>query len=132
MAYQSDESGEFEVYVRPFPNVDDDQWTVSTAGGLKPLWARNGRELFYLKPGTPARMMAVPVQTATAFEHQAPRELLEWPYFGGTEGRAYDASFDGERFLTVVPIEAAEDAPPPQINVVLNWFEELNQQVPGP
>ena len=132
MAYQSDESGEFEVYVRPFPNVDDDQWTVSTAGGLKPLWARNGRELFYLEPGTPARMMAVPVQTVTAFEHQAPRELLEWPYFGGTEGRAYDASFDGERFLTVVPIEAVEDAPPPQINVVLNWFEELNQQVPGP
>jgi len=131
MAYQSDESGEFEVYVRPFPNVDDDQWMVSTAGGLKPLWSRNGRELFYLEPGIPARMMAVPVQTDAAFMHQAPRELLEWPYFGGTEGRAYDASFDGERFLTVVPIET-EDAPPPQINLVLNWFAELSQQVPAP
>jgi Tol biopolymer transport system component len=131
MAYQSDESGAFEIYVRPFPNVHDDQWKISAAGGLKPLWARNGRELFYLEPGTPARMMAVPVETAAAFEYQAPQVLLEWPYFGGTEGRAYDASLDGQRFLTVVPVET-EDAPPPQINIVLNWFEELTQQVAGP
>lgn len=129
MAYQSDESGEFEVYVRPFPNVDDAQWVVSTAGGLKPLWARNGRELFYLEPGSPARMMTVPVQTETTFEYQTPRALLDWPYFGGTEGRAYDASFDGERFLTVVAIET-KNTPLPQINIVLNWLKELNQQVP--
>ena len=131
MAYQSDESGAFEIYVRPFPNVQDEQWKISTAGGLKPLWARNGGELFYLEPGTPARMMAVPVKTNTAFEHLAPQVLLEWPYFGGTEGRAYDASIDGQRFLTVVPVET-DDAPPPQINIVLDWFEELTQQVAVP
>ena len=130
MAYQSDESGEFEIYVRPFPNVEDDVWRVSTAGGLKPLWARDGRELFYLAPGTPARLMAVPAQTDPTFEHQAPRELLEWPYFPGTEGRAYDVSQDGERFLTVIPVETEQDAPPPQINVALNWFEELRRLVP--
>ena len=129
MAYQSDESGQFEVYVRPFPNVEDGQWMVSAAGGLKPLWARNGQELFYLEPGTPAHMMAVPVQTDTAFAHQSPQALLEWPYFGGTEGRAYDASIDGQRFLTVVPVQT-EQAPPPQIEVVLNWLDELTELVP--
>ncbi|MDA1183348.1 MAG: hypothetical protein O2930_01725 [Acidobacteria bacterium] len=129
MAYQSDESGQFEIYVRPFPNVEDGQWKVSAVGGLKPLWARNGLELFYLEPGAPARMMAVPVQTDTAFAHQDPQALLEWPYFGGTEGRAYDASVDGQRFLTVVPVQT-EQAPPPQIQVVLNWFDELTEAVP--
>jgi eukaryotic-like serine/threonine-protein kinase len=129
MAYQSDESGQFEIYVRPFPNVEDGQWMVSTVGGLKPLWGRNGEELFYLEPGTPARMMAVPVQTEALFTHQDPHALLEWPYFGGTEGRAYDASVDGQRFLTVVPVET-EQAPPPQIQVVLNWFEALTERVP--
>ena len=130
MAYQSDESGEFEIYVRPFPDVENDVWKVSTAGGLKPLWARDGRELFYLEPGTPARLMAVPVQAEPTFEHQAPRELLDWPYFPGTEGRAYDVSRDGERFLTVIPVETEDDARPPPINVVLNWFEELRRLVP--
>ena len=48
LAYESDESGVNEVYVRPFPNVNDGRWQVSTAGGVQPVWARNGGELFYL------------------------------------------------------------------------------------
>ena len=50
MAYQSNQSGQFEVYVRPFPNVDDGQWLISPSGGTHPLWASNGRELFYRRP----------------------------------------------------------------------------------
>ncbi|HSF19803.1 MAG TPA: hypothetical protein VLK65_30055 [Vicinamibacteria bacterium] len=47
LAYKSDESGRYEIYVRPFPNVEDGAWQVSRDGGGRPLWARNGRELFY-------------------------------------------------------------------------------------
>ncbi len=130
MAYQSDESGRFEVYVRPFPNVDDDLWILSTAGGLKPLWSRDGRELFYVEPGTPTHLMAVPVQTDPGFEHQSPQEVLEWPYDWGNEGRSYDVSPDGERFLTVKPVETGEDTQPPQINIVTNWFDELKRLRP--
>lgn len=46
LAYQSDESGQFEIYVRPFPKVAGGRWLISTAGGVQPLWARNGQELF--------------------------------------------------------------------------------------
>ena len=132
MAYQSDESGQYEIYVRPFPNVEDNLWIISTAGGLKPLWARDGRTLFYLEPGTPARLMAVPVQTDPTFQHQSPQKVLEWPYDWGNEGRSYDVSPDGQRFLAVKQGEADEDAPPPQINIVQNWFEELKERVPVP
>ncbi len=59
LAYQSDESGSAEIYVRPFPNVGDNRTKISTGGGTRPAWARNGRELFYLKvDGT---MVAVPI-----------------------------------------------------------------------
>ena len=132
MAYQSDESGQYEIYVRSFPNVEDNLWIISTAGGLKPLWAQDGRTLFYLEPGTPARLMAVPVQTDSTFQHQSPQKVLEWPYDWGNEGRTYDVSRDGQRFLAVKSGETGEDAPPPQINVVLNWFEELKERVPVP
>ena len=50
LAYESNESGQFEVFVRPFPDVNKGRWQVSTGGGTQPLWARNGQELFYLAP----------------------------------------------------------------------------------
>ena len=133
MAYQSDESGQYEIYVRPFPNVEDGRWQVSNAGGIHPLWSRDGRELFYLA-GPPARLMVVPVQTDPTFVPENPQELLEWPYSTLGEGRTYDVSPDGQRFLAIntVPLETDADASPPQINVVLHWFEELKERVPVP
>ncbi|MGH8648697.1 MAG: TolB family protein, partial [Burkholderiales bacterium] len=50
LAYESNESGQSQIYVRPFPAVDEGRWQVSTSGGVQPLWARSGRELFYLAP----------------------------------------------------------------------------------
>jgi serine/threonine-protein kinase len=58
LAYESNESGQFEIYVRPFPNVNDGRWQVSTGGGTTPVWNRSGRELFYLTPGGQALMAA--------------------------------------------------------------------------
>ena len=59
VAYQSNESGRFEIYVRPFPNVDAGRWLVSTDGGIQPLWSKNGQELFYV--GSNGALMSVSV-----------------------------------------------------------------------
>src|SRR5688500_3201915 len=50
LSYESNDSGAFEIFVRPFPNVNSGKWPVSTGGGIQPLWARNGQELFYVAP----------------------------------------------------------------------------------
>jgi hypothetical protein len=131
MAYQSDESGEHEIYVRPFPNVDDDRVLVSNAGGVKPLWSRNGRELFYLEPGSPERLISVTVETSEdAFSFSTRTPILDWPYRGTVNpaGRPYDVSLDGQRFLAIK--EAQLEGEEPQIIVVQNWFEELNRLAP--
>jgi len=132
MAYESDESGQFEIYVRPFPNVDVNFWQVSNGGGGLPLWSRDGRELFYLDPGPPERLMSVSVvATETAFSVGTRTAILDWPYlgFGGGPGRKYDVSLDGQRFLAIKE-SGTEDASSARIIVVQNWFEELNRLAP--
>jgi len=130
MAYQSNESGNYEIYVRPFPNVDGDQVPVSTAGGYKPLWSRDGRELFYLDPGPPVRLMSASVvATETAFSVGTRSSILDWPYRGlQRSGRQYDVSPDGQQFLAIKE-SGTEDASA-RIIVVQNWFEEVRRLVP--
>jgi len=113
------------VYVRPFPGPDR-RWQVSTQGGTQPLWSRNGKEIFY-RVGD--KMMAVDVATAP-FSMSKPHELFERSYLPNTNGYArpnYDVSADGQRFLMVKPVEERDE--PTQINVVLNWTEELKRTV---
>jgi len=128
IAYQSDESGQAEVYVRPFPNIDGGRWQVSTDGGERPLWARNGRELFYV---TAVGLMTVPIETTTAFSIGKARKLLDDRYFFGSvyfQGRTYDISPDGRRFLMIKPVaEVGDDSSNSQVVVVLNWTEELKR-----
>jgi Tol biopolymer transport system component len=137
IAYQSNESGQFQVYVRPFPKVDEGRSQISPAGGTRPMWARNGHELFYLDGND--RLTSVPVSTNTAtFNAGTPTQILKTGYYPGstTRGyhfRAFDISPDGKRFLMIKDIEAIEQksaAPPPSVTVVLNWTEELKQRVP--
>jgi serine/threonine-protein kinase len=126
LAYISDESGRFEVYVQPYPGPGG-KWQISTEGGTEPVWNPNGRELFY-RSGD--KMMAVDIATQPSFAAGKPRMLFEGPY-QPTEATApnYDVSRDGQRFLMLKPVEQAQAAPT-QIDVVLNWFEELKQKVP--
>jgi len=130
MAYQSDESGRWEIYVRPFPHVDDDLWPVSNAGGVKPLWSRDGRELFYLEPGPPTRLISVSIEaTETVFSSGLRTPLLDWPYRGlQGAGRTYDVSDDGQRFLAIE--EGGAEGTTARIIVVQNWFEELRRLAP--
>jgi eukaryotic-like serine/threonine-protein kinase len=127
LAYVSDESGRYEIYVQPYPGPGGKR-QISTEGGTEPVWNRNGRELFY-RSGN--KMKAVDIATQPSFAAGKPRMLFEGPYQPTVATiQNYDVSPDGQRFLMLKPSEQAEEAPT-QINVVLNWFEELKQKVPS-
>jgi eukaryotic-like serine/threonine-protein kinase len=126
LAYVSDESGRNEVYVQPYPGPGG-KWQISTEGGTEPVWNRNGRELFY-RSGD--KMMAVNIATQSGFTAGTPRLLFQGQYVpASTSSPNYDVSADGQRFLMLKRSEQA-GAAPTQINVVLNWFEELKRRVP--
>jgi serine/threonine-protein kinase len=129
IAYQSQESGRAEIYVRPFPRTEGGWWQVSTNGGSRPRWARDGRELFYLDQAN--RLTVVPVQTsAGAFTYGTPATVLQTAYSRPVENtHPYDVSPDGQRFLMIKEDAAATSARTGLI-VVLNWFEELKTKAP--
>jgi serine/threonine protein kinase/Tol biopolymer transport system component len=133
LAYQANDSGQFEIYVRPFPDVTTGHWQVSTGGGTRPLWARNGQELFYLAPT--GALMRVGVERGNSWAGTPPVKLLEGRYFAGAGGRAvgrtYDVSPDGRRFLMIKPGSGIDSAAAPaSLVVVQNWVEELKRLVP--
>ncbi|MGH9785558.1 MAG: TolB family protein [Terriglobia bacterium] len=120
IAYVSTEGGRGEVYVQPYPGPGG-KWQISTDGGSQPVWARNGRELFYLNG---AKMMVVEIATQPTFRPGTPRMLFERPELqsGAQPGpRAdYDVSPDGQRFLMLKAGEQQQQSLT-QIHVVLNW-----------
>jgi eukaryotic-like serine/threonine-protein kinase len=127
LAYVSDESGRPEIYVQPYPGPGG-KWQVSADGGTEPVWNRNGRELFY-RSGN--KMMAVETTTSPSFSAGNSRMLFEGEYLATDYpqlGSDYDVSADGQRFLMVK--ETERSLPTDQINVVLNWFDELKRRVP--
>jgi eukaryotic-like serine/threonine-protein kinase len=125
LAYVSNESGRPEIYVQPYPGPGG-KWQISTEGGTEPVWSRNGRELFY-RSGD--KMMAVDITTQPGFYAGKPRMLFEGQYVPSPfTAPTYDVAPDGQRFLMLKANEQAQA--PAQINVVLNWFEELKQKVP--
>jgi serine/threonine-protein kinase len=130
LAYQSNESGQNQIYVRSFPNIDQFRVQVTTAGGRTPAWSRNGHELFYLDASN--RLTSVPVQMGATFSAGKPAQVLSTPYFAGFGNRPYDISPDGRRFLMIKESapETAITTPPPGFAVVLNWREELKRRVP--
>ena len=135
LAYQSDESGANQVFVRPFPEVESGLWQVSRDGGQWPEWGPDGNELFYVSSN--GDFIATRVQTEPVFSVGAEAQLFETDqfYFGPRDG--YAVSVDGDRFLMMrtggLSIDAEGAAPTrPQINVVQDWFQELEQRVPVP
>jgi hypothetical protein len=129
LAYESNSSGQFEIYVAPFPNASTRQWLTSTGGGTRPLWAPSGQELFYVAPD--GAIMAVRVDSrGDTWGAGSPAKVVEGPYVtGGGTARTHDVSTDGRRFLMVKQAPAAQVAAP-QIIVVQNWLEELKRLVP--
>jgi serine/threonine protein kinase len=137
MAYVTNEFGQEEVYVCPFPEVTKGSYKVSSNGGTSPLWSRDGRELFYW---TPDALMVVPVKTASEFIYETPKvQFQRMPVSTASFGVSlihWDISLDGKRFLMFKPASLPDATPTsatPQkkINIILNWFEELKERVPG-
>jgi serine/threonine-protein kinase len=131
VAYESVESGQYEIYVRPFPNGAG-KWLISNDGGTRPLWARSGQELFYLAPS--GSLMSVRIERDPSFVAGTPTTLFTGEYFGtatGLGGRTYDVSLDGQKFLMIKSVGTSDQtSSPPSIIVVQNWLEELKRLVP--
>ena len=134
IAYQSDESGEWEVYVRPLPDVNQGKYQISRGGGMRPLWGREGTELFYRVEGVPARIMSVAIDDETGFRPGNPDLVVEGNYLAPNQGRhVYDISPDGERFLVIQNLINSgndESRAQTQVIVVQNWFTEVQRLAP--
>ena len=130
LAYSSNETGQAEIYVTPYPGPGG-RIAISSGGGRSPRWSSNGRELFYRNG---RQMMAVAVEPGPAFRVGAPRLLFEGDYIqelDNTGAHNYDVSRDGQRFLMVAPAaRELEKEARPGIVVVENWVEELKRRVP--
>ena len=126
LAYESDETGKTEVYIRPFPNTEAGKWQVSTNGGQAPLWSHSGRELFFVDG---ARNMVVATVAGGPTPGLGARRTLfrlgDDLYLSNAEHYTpFDISHDDTRFLMARRVTAAQQATPTFL-LVENWFEEL-------
>ena len=123
LAFQSVRTGRNEIYLRPFPNVDDGLWQISTETGVAPQWGPTSRELFYRRRNE--------LIAATLDMNPVPRVLASTTLFE-TQSRmySYDVAPDGKRLLMLEPVESTSDSA--RIHVVLNWLDELQRQLPHP
>jgi eukaryotic-like serine/threonine-protein kinase len=135
MAYESNESGQSQVYVRPFPTVADARYQISNGGGRTPAWAPDGRDLFFVNRTS---IMAVAVQLTPTFSAGNPAKLfdassilLDGRFVGTGTQRTYDVSPDGRRFLMIKENIGSDEgrAPPSSLVVVQNWIEEVKAKV---
>ncbi|HLG05346.1 MAG TPA: protein kinase [Gemmatimonadales bacterium] len=130
LAYESNETGRTEVFIRPFPDADRGKVQVSNNGGVAPLWARNGREFFYVNANR--EMVAVPVGPGTNTPQLGERRTLfrlrEELYLSAAENYTpYDISPDGNRFIMARRVGSGSAVPNPLI-VTEHWFRELREK----
>jgi eukaryotic-like serine/threonine-protein kinase len=125
IAYSSDESGTAEVYVRPFPAVASARWQASVSGGSAPLWAPNGRELFYVNGHQ--ELVSVAVTPGPQFALGEPHVLFSVAQYvlTGSTG-VYDVSPDAKRFVMMRPVSGGDEA---ELVLVQNWFQELKARL---
>jgi serine/threonine-protein kinase len=117
LAYTSESTGRSEIWVRPFPGPGS-AVRISSNGGAEPVWARHGRELYYIEGGN---MMAVAVEAGATFNFKPPVRLFESDYARGLQPPSYDVTPDGH-FVMIKPDDAGERP----ISVILNWQERLS------
>jgi serine/threonine-protein kinase len=135
MAYESNESGQSQIYVRPFPNVADARYQISSGGGRAPVWAPNGHDLFFANRSS---IIVVTVQLTPTFSAGNPTKLFDAPsivldgrFIDSGTNRTYDVSRDGRRFLMIKENAASSEGHTSAASmiVVQNWFEELKAKV---
>ena len=125
LAYHSDASGQYEIYVQPFPGPGQRE-LLSSDSGTEPMWSPDGRELFYRQGN---QMMVVPIEVEPSFRAGKAQPLFDAGRFPSGSGlfTNYDVSSDGQRFLM---IEAEGNSGPARLHLVLNWAEELKRRAP--
>jgi Tol biopolymer transport system component len=124
LAYTSTESSLADVYVRPFapeaPAGSGAKWLVSKGGGVRPIWRPDGKELFYISPGT--QVMGVDIDTSKGFQAGTPKRMFIAP--STALAQSWDLSPDGKRFLFAAPPGSGRVVP---FTVVLNWAAGLKK-----
>ena len=124
IAYVSTESGKPEIYVRPFPEVNNGKWQVSTSGGGAPQWSKDGKQIYYISPSK--KLMVVDIRTAGgSVQMGIPQPLFEVDVDRFTAPNRYAVTRDGQRFIVNLPSEGAARLP---LTVVLNWTEEMKKR----
>lgn len=124
VAYSSNESGKWEVYLTSFPEAKG-KWQISNGGGLQPRWRGDGRELFYFSPD--GKLMAVPVKTDSGFDPGVPVVLFqadEKEPVATSEQMMYDVSKDGQKFLINTQIRNGTTQP---MSVLIDWESLLKK-----
>jgi eukaryotic-like serine/threonine-protein kinase len=131
LAYEADDSGRFEIWVRPYPDVSTAKWQVTTTGGTRPLWTRDGQELIYVLPS--GALMGMKVSRGPSWAATPPAQIVKSGYFTNPidPAHTYDVSPDGRRFLLIKRVGGPQSAAPASLVVVLNWTEELKRLVPA-
>jgi len=116
-----------EAFVRTFPDLKG-KWQISTNGGIAPIWSPDGKEIFYVS--TDGKMMSVSIRTIPTFSAEPPKELFDVSqmYFPNNPITNYDITPDGKRFILVRNSHTSANVP--YFNVVLNWTEDLQTQIP--
>jgi serine/threonine-protein kinase len=130
LAYEANDSGRFEIYVRPYPDVSRGLSVVSTNGGAKPVWTRSGEELIYASPT--GALMRVGVSRGPSWSATTPSVVVKEGYLTNPVwwGRSYDVSPDGQRFLMIKEGGPEGTTSPTSLVVVQHWFEELKRLAP--
>ena len=130
LAYASNESGQDEIFVRPFPNTGAGRWQISTRGGSAAQWAHSGRELFFIAPS--GDLMVVAITPGPTFAPGEPRPLIPLGtggFWGSSIVPYYDLTPDDKRFM-MVRLAAVNQAPGAgQLVVVDNWSTELKAKM---
>ncbi len=128
LAYTSNESGRSEVYVRPFPNTNDVRWQISNGGGTQPVWAQNGRELFYIDPA--GMVVAARVEVTSTFTIAGLTTLFDASEFAlDAFHQSYDVTPDGSAFVFLSPRRLAVGGQALRIVWVDHWFTDLEERL---
>jgi serine/threonine-protein kinase len=126
LAYQSTESGDAEVYLRPFPNVSTLRRQISVGGGFAPLWSSDGREIYYRNA---TEMMSVKVSTSPVLDVKTPEVVFSLSDYvlPGTRGIKYEVAPDGRFLMLKDSAGRSQD----RVVLVQHWTEELKRRVPS-
>ena len=129
IAYQSNESGRFEVFVRPFPGPGG-KWQISTAGGDHPTWSQARHELFYRTPQDNRIMVATYTVEGDSFKADKPRLWSEQPILPRSRQRVFDLHPDGERLAASVVTGPQAEEKRDKVVFIFNFFDELRRIAP--